>query len=279
MPHASILSLVLCPLLAAVPATDAAPLPVVVSLPPQIWVVESVGGARVSVAALVGPGDSEETYSPTDVQVTAALRAKVLFRIGASFEEAPWFDALTSAGGLPVVDAGQGVDRVALGRSGLDPHIWTSPRRLAIQARNVAATLGRLDPSNREFYDRALTAVTRELEILDRELAQKLAPYRGRAFFVFHPTWGYLASDYGLRQIAVEVDGKEPTDLDLTRIQELARVEHPRSLFVERQVSGRAAGAVAAALGASVVPLDPLAADVPSNLRRVVERLVEGFAK
>src|SRR6187401_1959606 len=75
-----------------------------VSLPPQVWLVESIGGSRVAVAALVGPGDSEETYSPTDAQVSATLRSDVFFRIGASFEEAPWFRALSAARTIEVVD-------------------------------------------------------------------------------------------------------------------------------------------------------------------------------
>ena len=139
---------------AALGASDHdARLRVVVSLPPQVWLVESIGGPRVEVAALVGPGESEETYSPTDAQVSAALRARVFFRIGASFEQAPWFRALDAAERLEIVDTRDGVDLIPMhGNAGpnaapgtsspsLDPHVWTSPRRLAIQARTVAATL------------------------------------------------------------------------------------------------------------------------------------------
>ena len=252
---------------------------VVVSLPPQVWLVESIGGPRVEVAALVGPGESEETYSPTDAQVSSTLRATVFFRIGASFEEAPWFRALGAAERLEIADLRDGVDLIPMednaGPSSeneassptLDPHLWTSPRRLAIQARTVAATLSRLDPAGRDLYDRRLGEVIRELQNLDRELAATLEPYRGRSFFVFHPTWGYLANDYGLRQIAVETEGKEPADRDLTRLLELARVERPRALLVEPQVPANVAKAVAGAIGATVVRHDSLDADVPANLR------------
>jgi zinc transport system substrate-binding protein len=266
----------LCSLLALAPveSVESAPVvPVMVSLLPQVWLVQSIGGTRVSVAALVGPGESEETYSPTDAQVSAALRGKVFFRIGTSFEQAPWFRALSSAKQLEVVDTRAGVELVAG-----DPHVWLSPRRLAIQARTVASTLSRLDPAYREHYERGLHDVVRELEILDHELASMLAPYHGRAFFVFHPSWGTFAHDYGLRQIAIEIDGKEPTDRELTRLQALARAERIRAIFVQPQITGRSAEAVAAAVGAAVVRIDPLAPDVPDNLRRVARRLVESFA-
>ncbi|HEX2466312.1 MAG TPA: zinc ABC transporter substrate-binding protein [Thermoanaerobaculia bacterium] len=288
MSIASILTAALALTTVGAPHQDAR-LRVVVSLPPQVWLVESIGGPRVEVAALVGPGESEETYSPTDAQVSAALRASVFFRIGASFEQAPWFRALDAAERLEIADTRDGVDLITMDGSGpytergtsgptLDPHLWTSPRRLAIQARTVAATLTRLDPSGRGLYERRLGEVTRELEALDRELAGMLESYRGRAFFVFHPTWGYLATDYGLRQIAVETEGKEPTDRDLTRLLELARVERPRVLLVEPQVPSNVAEAVAGAIGATVVRHDSLAADPPANLRSVARSLVEAFA-
>jgi len=246
---------------------------VFVSLPPQEWLVESIGGPMFEARALVGPGDSEETYSPSDAQVSEALRAEVFFRIGASFEEAPWFRALAAVRRIEIVDTRAGVEL----ESG-DPHVWTSPRLLAIQARTVAATLARLEPARASEIDRRLAAVERELESLDRELATLLAPHRGRAFFVFHPTWAYLARDYGLRQIAVENEGKEPGDRDLTRVFALARSERPRSFFVDRQVAGRTAESVAAAIGVPVVRLDALAVDVPANLRAVAHRLIESFA-
>jgi zinc transport system substrate-binding protein len=138
--------------------------------------------------------------------------------------------------------------------------------------------LTRLDPANERRYQRGLDDVTRELALLDRELAAILAPHRGRSFFVFHPTWGYFAHDYGLRQVAIEQEGNPPTDRELTRLQERARAARIRTLFVQPQIAGRGAEAVAAAVGATVVRLDPLAVDVPANLRSVARRLAESFA-
>jgi zinc transport system substrate-binding protein len=258
----------------------ASPLRVVVSLPPQLWLVQSIGGQRVSVETVAGPGESEETYSPTDAQVTDTLRARVFFRIGAGFENAPWFRALAASGRLEIVDLRQTAVARAGGDGlpGSDPHVWTSPRLLAEQGAIVGETLARLDPEHRASYHEGVRELHRELEILDAELATMLAPYRGRPFFVFHPSWGPLANDYGLRQISIEVEGKEPTDRDLARFQELARAERPRLLFYDAQVPRRVAGAVASALGASPALLDPLAPDVPANLRRVAAKLVESFS-
>jgi zinc transport system substrate-binding protein len=250
------------------------PIQVVVSLAPQLWLVRAIGGELVSVSTLVAPGESEETYSPSDAQVSEVLRARLLFRIGAGFEEAPWFRTLAASGRLDIVDVRAGVDLLP----DSDPHVWTSPRRLAEQGRVVASTLARLDPEHGARYDEGLRALQRELELLDSELTAALEPHRGRAFFAVHPSWGYLASDYGLRQISVEVEGKEPTDRDVVRFQSLARAERPRLLFVDAEVPARTADALADAIGAVPARLDPLAADVPANLRHVAAKLVESFA-
>jgi zinc transport system substrate-binding protein len=259
--------------------TTASPLRVVVSLPPQLWLVQSIGGHNVSVSTLVGPGESEETYSPTDAQVSDALRSRVFFRTGAGFEEAPWFRSLVASGRLEIVDVREtGDSRPGHDVHGSDPHVWTSPRELAEHGAVVGETLARLDPEHRASYQERVRELRRELEILDSELATMFAPYRGRSFFVFHPSWGHLANDYGLRQVSIEVEGKEPTDRDLTRFQDLARAERPRFVFCDAEVPRRVAGAVASALGASPVLLDPLALDVPTNLRRVAAMLVESFS-
>ena len=96
----------------------------------------------------------------------------------------------------------------------------------------------------------------------------------GRAFFVFHPAWGYFAGDYGLRQIAIEVEGKEPSERELTQLVRQAREHAMHTLFVQPQVRSSIPRTVAQAVGARVENLDPLAADLPANLRHAADRLL-----
>ena len=271
-------------------------LAVAVTIPPQAWLVEAVGGERVEVSTLVAPGQSAETYQPTDAEVSRALAARIYFRIGAPAEQGGWFRALERSGRARVVDLREGVEPLpavaaanahrhdhggehgeAGGPRG-DPHVWLSPRRLAAQARSVAAALAEADPAGRAVYAERLARIEAVLAELDRDLAARLAPYAGRSFFVFHPSWEYFAADYGLEQVAVEREGKEPTDAELTRVLGRAREHGARVIFVQPQIPGRSAAAVARAVGARVETLDPLAADVPANLRAVAERLARSFA-
>lgn len=268
---------------------------VTVSIPPQAWLVERIGGDRVEVESLIAPGDSAATFQPSDSQVTALLRSDVFIRIGVPFERGRWFDAIESIDRVPVVDARAKIELRPLppawsGTSSadpgaasdshhgtLDPHVWLSPRLLATQAAGVAEALTAIDgDAARHYRDESLQLIE-EITAVDEEIAVELAAYRGRAFMVFHPSWGYFAHDYGLRQLAIEIEGKTPSDEELTRIQRLARDEGISVVFSQPQFHHRIARAVAEAIGARVVELDPLAADVVANLRHVTRSLIDGF--
>lgn len=261
-----------------------------VSIPPHAWLVEQIAGDAVEVSTVLAPGDSPATHQPTDVQVSRVLSSRVYFSSGVPFEAGPWFGALAKH--VEVVALGNGVaDRVLKDHfhgaevperprsmtSGFDPHTWLSPARLRVQARKVAETLSRLDPDSTAVYGANFEDLERELDGLDRWIRSTLAPYQGRAFIVFHPSWGYFADDYGLNQIAIEIEGKEPSDSEITHLQRDARELGVSTIFVQPEIAGRAAQAVADAVGAELQILDPLAADIPANLRRTTEALVRSF--
>lgn len=161
--------------------------------------------------------------------------------------------------------------------AGKDPHVWLSPPLLKIQARTVARTLGKIDPIHAPQYDRNLAAVETQINELDKSLRTTLAPLRGTAFLVFHPAWGYFADEYGLREMSIEAEGKDPSDRELTRLQNQARAEKIRVIFAQPQTSRRSADAIALAIGARVEMLDGLSEDVPGDLRRTAQKLVEAY--
>ncbi len=258
-----------------------------VSVAPQAWLVERLGGERVEVLTMVPATASPATYQPTDAQVSQLLAARAYLRIGVPCERGRWFAALESSGKVEIVDQAEGVELRPIDHaSGAaldhaadgDPHIWLSPPLLAIQARTVTALLARLDPAHEARFRANLARLERDLESLDLSLAQVLKPLAGRRFFVFHPSWGYFAERYGLRQVAIELDGKEPTDRQITLLQEEARQGAIRAIFVQPQIAGRSAQAVAEAVGLPLVVLDPMAPEVMANLLRTAETLVAAYA-
>lgn len=255
---------------------------VFVSILPQKYFVERIAGDAVRVEVLVPPGHSPATYEPLPRQMAALEKAPLYFRIGVAFEDL-WLPALRERRpGLRVVDTRQGVELLPMAGAGtggrLDPHIWTSPRRVRQQAATIRTALSELLPEKKSAFAAAEQRFAAELQQLDSELLAQLAPFSGRPFFVFHPSWGYLAADYGLRQIVIESAGKEPGPQALAKTLAAAKQAGARTIFVQRQFSQQSAAAVAREIGGRVVAIDPLAEDFMGNTRQVARELVSGLA-
>lgn len=261
-------------------AEEAGKILVFTSILPQEYFVERIGGNRVEVQALVTPGSSPATYEPTPRQMAALSDAKLFFRIGVPFENA-LVPRIAEMEGLRIVDTRQGItlrSMKARGREGNDdPHIWLSPRLVQVQARTIAAALTEVDPAGEATFENNLADFLEDLEALDTQLAEALAPVDGKTFMVFHPAWGYFADAYGLVQEPIEIEGKDPSGQQLARMIEMAKDEDVRIIFVQPQFSADSARRVAEAIGGAVVSINPLARDYLSNLEQVAVAVREAL--
>lgn len=275
-----LLALCLLGALGAGPARAGGPaLLAAVTIAPQAYFVNQVAGARVQVLVMVPPGASPHAYEPRPRQLAELSRAAVYFTVGLELERA-WLPRFKSANPrLLVVHTEAKVPRVpmlahreghhAAGDRGLDPHIWLDPRLVIIQARAIMEGLSRVDPAGREQYRAGFQRFRKRCLDLDRRLRGLLGGLRGRRVLVYHPAWGYFCRAYGLDQVPVEREGKSPGPRQLARLIEQARRARARVIFVQPGFSTRGAEMVARAVGAKVVPLDPLAPDWAENLKRV----------
>jgi zinc transport system substrate-binding protein len=94
---------------------------------------------------------------------------------------------------------------------------------------------------------------------------------------VYHPTWGYFAHEYGLQQVAIEGEGKEPSARRLIGLIDEARRDGIKVVFVQRGFPRKSAQVIADAVGGSVVIADPQERDWLGNLRRVTRELSEAL--
>ncbi|HEV8239512.1 MAG TPA: zinc ABC transporter substrate-binding protein [Thermoanaerobaculia bacterium] len=253
---------------------------VVATVPPQAWLVKRLGGDRVDVDVLLPPGASEHTYEPTPQQVARLADARLVVEVGhpSLLFERRLLDAMLVREPQPLV-----VEMVPAGAAspakphdhGSDPHVWLSPRAMRAAAGDVEAALERLDPAGVPLYRANLRATVADVDRLDSDLRRELGRLRQRRFLVYHPAWGYFARDYGLQQVAIETDGKEPSPRRLVELVEEARRAGTRTVFVQRGEYARPAQAIAEELGAKVVALEPLAEDWPGTLRHTAAALRE----
>ena len=261
------------------------PIKVFVSIPPQAFFVERIGGPQVEVEVLVPPGQCPETYEIGPVQMAKLAEARLFFAIGVPLEEAILRSLKNSAPRLRVVDTREGIELLELpaahghhheeeephpGHSHAsgetDPHTWLDPARAKVQAERIRLELCKVDPDRADEYRKNLESLLKDLEAVDRRIADLLSPHRGKAFYVFHPSYGYFGDRYGLKQVAVEAEGKEPSARKLPKVIERARADRAKAVFVQPQFTAAGAAAVAKEIGGELVMLDPLSRDYLRNL-------------
>jgi len=277
-------------MLAATAAADADRLRVAASIVPVQTFVERVGGDRVDVTVVVGPQASPATYELRARQMAAIGEAAALFRVGVPFERA-WLPQLRAAHPeMAIVDLRERIERRGMAAHGQhdegaqprggdsDPHVWTDPRHVMHMAEHIRDRLVALDPDGEAAYRANYRAFRDELEALDQQLRERFAPLAGEPFLVYHPAWGHFADAYGLEQITIETEGKEPGPRSLDRIIQRARAAGIGVVFLQDEFNKRSAERVAEAIGARVVSVDPLAADYIANMRRVGRVIAEAVA-
>jgi zinc transport system substrate-binding protein len=272
------------------------PIPVTVSIPPQKYFVERIGGKGVKVSVLVPPGSNPATYEPRPSQMKALALSRMYFSIGVPVERV-WLEKITAVNPkILMVRTDQSIQKLKMAshvdpggenyeeksvashesthpEHGLDPHIWLSPALVKKQARVIRDALLSVDPVHEKVYMEKFEAFQADLDQLDSEI-REIFTHKGRAneFLVFHPSWGYFAKAYGLKQVPIEVEGKEPHAAEMARLIKYAKGKGIKVIFVQPQFSTKRAEAIAMEIGARIVVADPLREDWMQNLREVATK-------
>ncbi len=267
----------------SVPRTDQ--ITVTVSILPQKYFVERIGGDRVQVNVMVGPGADPHSYEPQPQQMRALGQSAAYFSIGIDFEKA-WLGRFAAANDkMAMVDTIAHIQRMPLaqGPSGTgqpgggepDPHVWLSPELVKVQSQAIYEALARIDPGHQASYKANLDAFDADIDQLEADIRDTLKGLQNCRFMVFHPAWGYFANDFGLEQISIEVGGQEPSAQELAALISEARQGGIRVVFAEPQFSTRSAETIASEIGGRVLLIDDLAEDWLANMRTVAKTFAE----
>lgn len=240
---------------------------VTVSILPQQYFWERIGGDRANISVMVPPGFSPATYEPRPSQIEELGAAQIYARIRVPFEEA-WMERIAAANeNVLIVDQSEGIERIG----GTNPHIWLSPKLVKIQAQTIYKSLVEVDPSNESFYRANLEAFLADLDELDATIRGAMSGLQNRSLMVFHPAWSYFARDYGLEMIPIEIEGSEPSAAEMAALIQTARENNIRVIFAQPEFSTQSAETIAQEIDGSVLLISPLAPDWLSNLQRVAD--------
>ncbi len=268
------------------------------SIIPHAFFVQQIAGNRVSVRALIEPGGDPHNFAPTPAMVADLSDAKLYFRTGVEFEYGLLSRIRKTARNTRIVDLRDGIELLPISshghshghshehhhhhhhseeqdhsRDAMDPHIWLSPKLAKIQAKTILDALVLIDTAGAADYQANYEKFVERLDQLDSDIRESLEILQTRNLFVYHPSFGYFADDYGLRQIAVETGGKEPSARALARLIEEARSLKAQVIFVQPQYSPKAAQTLATQLEAAVVPLNPLPEEYFKEMRSMTDSI------
>lgn len=210
--------------------------------------VRQVGGERVAVDVLVGPGSDAHVFQPTPAQARRVGQAQVVFSNGLGFEG--WMSRLLKTAnyqGRQVV-VSQGIQPIKSdqhdhkkghghGHGTPDPHAWQNVQNAVIYVGNIAKGLCQADANGCDTYQRNAAAYIAQLKILDADITADWAtiPPAQRKVITSHDAFVYYAQAYGVKFLApqgVSTDS-EASARGVAQLVRQIRKDNIKALFIE----------------------------------------------
>lgn len=234
-----------------------------------------IGGDCIDVTNMVPSGTEPHDWEPSTNDLKSLEKADVFIYNGADME--PWADDLlvSRSDTLRVVEASENVElRTTDGEhehahehedadhhhGDFDPHVWLDPENAKIEMEAIRDALCAADPENSTVFQSNYEKYAAELDALDAEFREKLAPLPNRTIVVAHEAFGYLCDAYGLTQVGIEglSPDSEPDPGRMAEVIDFVREHSISTIFFEELVSPKVAEAIASETGAQAKMLSPL---------------------
>ena len=240
-------------------------------LPVHLFTKAVVGDVG-EVDILISPGMEVHDYQATPDDAKLLADADVLVENGLGVEE--FLSALVANAGnsqLQQINASEGIEvieehdehkheREEYGHHHEgNPHVWLDPVMAQQQVANIRDGLIAIDPNNADSYRTNVDAYIQQLQQLDNEFQQRLAPVAGCNFITFHDAFPYLALRYGLTQEAiVEIPEDSITPKDIQRVQQAAERYQVKALLTKPGIEDKRIQQISSDLNLPLEAIDPL---------------------
>jgi zinc transport system substrate-binding protein len=258
---------------------------IAVSILPQKFFVEKIAGVKFIINVMVPAGANHENYDPSPQQIIGLSDAVVYFRIGNIDFENIWVKKFSeNYPDLKFVNLSTKIDLIkptgeAYKYEQSDPHTWMSPANVKIMAKTIYETLVELDLKNEQFYTNNYKQFLNEIDSVNLLVRAKFQNARSNSFIIYHPALTYYARDFGLIQLAIELDGKGPSVKHITELIDIAKREKIKAVLVQRQFDITKAETIANEIGGKVIEIDPLNENWSQEIIDITNKLSETFIK
>ncbi len=260
---------------------------ITVSIPPFRYFVEMIGGRDFAINVIVPAGSNPHIYEPVPAQIENLSRSKAYISNGFLGFEQTWLNRFYEINKTMVrLCLGDNIDpiisehgRKGIHAEGADPHYWVSPECAMKMASAVKELLCDLNPGAGSRYESNYDSLMSVIGGVDRLAGKLFSEDTGSSFMIYHPNLAYLARDYGLEEIPVEFEGKEPPPSRLRELIDFAREQKIKTIFVQKEYDTKNAKAIAGEIGADIEIIDPLSADWYKSTVAIITALHESFEK
>lgn len=232
---------------------------IIVSIAPQETFVKAIGKDKIDVTVMVKAGDFPHTYEPKPSEMKDITKADIYLSIGMEFENI-WLKKFQQINNdMKIFATQKDIHKIAMIKHhhhklhqhdddkgiSLDPHIWTSPSNVKIIAKNILEALIIIDKKNTKYYQDNYKVFLKKIEKTDIQIKDILKNKKQDRFMVFHPAWGYFAKEYNLKQIPIEVEGKNPKPKDIIKIIKKIKKDKINIIIIAPELSDKMAKQIA----------------------------------
>jgi len=209
--------------------------------------VQSIGGDRVAVTSLMGPGVDPHLYKPTAGDIIKLTRAEVVFYHGMALEGkmGDLFERLSRQGrSIHAITQNLPPKEWIVPEESPqhpDPHVWGDPRLWKNCAQKVQQVLVQLDPEGKDLYIAANQRYAQRLEewmAWGKALMDRIEPSK-RILITSHDAFNYFGRAFGLKVVGVQgiSTASEAPLADIIHVVDLIREQRIPAIFVESSVS------------------------------------------
>jgi len=260
---------------------------ITVTILPEKTFIEKIAGDDFKVNVLIPPGANPHSYALLPSQLVDLAHSVAWLRIGHVGFEYSWKEKISeSNSNMKVYDLSEGVGLISEETEshgghghvgGIDPHIWMSPAIVKKMAKKIRDILTEINPGETEKYLTGYNQFVKEIDLTHVSIKNLLKDYQGKTFITFHPSLSYFARDYGLNQVTLEDDGKEPTPQHMKEIVDLANRENIKVIYIQSDFDRDNATVFAEEIKGRIIEVTPLAPDWSDNLIKMATQFRDNF--
>ena len=248
------------------------------SIPPIKYLLERITENDFNINVIVPNGTSPETYSMTQRQAMELENSQMVFITGALELENQITKTATTK--TSIINISNNIDFITGHHHhhhhdnsaheqhlhGVDPHIWLSTAELSIMTQNICTAMMEQYPDSVKYMANS-EKLLEELSRLHTNIKKQIEQANTEAFVIYHPALSYYAREFGLEQIAIEDEGKEPNVGKLNEVIKHAKSHKINKILYQNEFPADIAKIIAEDINAETVSINPLSDNILEEIQ------------